>query len=124
MNQNTGGVNPFDPFAAWRQFQDGQMETWSKAMIDAVNSEEYARAMGTFLDSYLTVSAPFRQAVERTMTQVLMQLNMPSRSDVTNLAERLTNIEMRLDDLDARLDAGQSSKPATGRRAPASQKEE
>lgn len=124
MSQGPEASNPLDPFTMWRGMRDTYMDAWSKAMIDAVNSEEYARAMGTFLDSYLTVSAPFRQAVERTMTQVLMQLNMPSRSDVTNLAERLTNIEMRLDDLDARLDAGQSSKPATGRRAPASQKEE
>jgi hypothetical protein len=30
---------------------------------------------------------------------------MPTRTDVTNLAERLTNIEMRLDDLDARLES-------------------
>jgi hypothetical protein len=30
---------------------------------------------------------------------------MPTRADVTGLAERLTNIEMRLDDLDAKIDA-------------------
>ena len=35
------------------------------------------------------------------MTQTLANLNLPSRDDVTRLAERLTNIEMRLDDLDA-----------------------
>ena len=35
---------------------------------------------------------------------MLTNLNMPTRADVTGLAERLTNIEMRLDDLDARLD--------------------
>jgi hypothetical protein len=34
----------------------------------------------------------------------LTRLNMPMRSDVTSLAERLTNVEMRLDDLDAKLD--------------------
>jgi polyhydroxyalkanoate synthesis regulator phasin len=70
--------------------------------------------MGTMLDSYLTVSAPFREALQKTMTQVLTQLNMPTRSDVTSLAERLTNIELRLDDLDAKIDAlqrgGQTSR--------------
>jgi hypothetical protein len=34
---------------------------------------------------------------------VLTRLNMPTRADITSLAERLTNIEMRLDDLEARL---------------------
>jgi len=38
------------------------------------------------------------------MTRTLALLNMPTRSDVSSLAERLTNIELRLDDLDARLD--------------------
>jgi hypothetical protein len=38
------------------------------------------------------------------MTQVFTQLNMPMRSDVTSLAERLTHIEMRLDDIEAKLD--------------------
>ena len=54
------------------------------------------------LDAWLTSSAPFRKAVEKAMTQVLVNLNMPTRADVISLAERLTNIEMRLDDLDAR----------------------
>ena len=42
--------------------------------------------------------------LEGTMTQVLTQLNMPTRTDVTSVAERLTHIEMRLDDLEAKLD--------------------
>lgn len=109
MAQQSQTPNPFDPSGAWRNMRDTYMDAWSKAMIDAVNSEEYARAVGTMLDSYLTVSAPFRQAIERTMTQVLTQLNMPTRSDVTSLAERLTNIEMRLDDLDAKLDTIQAT---------------
>ena len=29
---------------------------------------------------------------------------MPTRTDITGLAERLTHIEMRLDDLEAKLD--------------------
>ena len=58
------------------------------------------------LDAWLTTSAPFRKVIEAAMTQVLANLNMPTRDDVTRLAERLTNIEMRLDDLDAKLDEG------------------
>jgi hypothetical protein len=40
---------------------------------------------------------------------------MPSRSDVTSVAERLTNIEMRLDDLEAKIDDVQRAarKPAS-----------
>jgi hypothetical protein len=38
------------------------------------------------------------------MTQVLTGMNMPIRTDISSLAERLTNIETRLDDQDAKLD--------------------
>jgi hypothetical protein len=93
-----------NPFAAWTGMRDAYLDTWSKMMIDMVNSEAYARATGQLLDGYLTASEPFRQIIESTMTRTLAQLNMPSRDEVTSVAERLTNIEMRLDDLDAKLD--------------------
>ena len=88
----------------WQMTRDISLETWSKLMIDLVNSEEYSRATGQWLDAYLTLSQPFQRVLETTMTQVLTGLNMPTRADVTSLAERMTNVEMRLDDLDAKLD--------------------
>jgi hypothetical protein len=57
------------------------------------------------LDNSLTMSAPFREALEKTMLQVLQQLSLPSRQDVLALAERFTNLELRLDDMDACLGA-------------------
>jgi hypothetical protein len=33
----------------------------------------------------------------------MAQLNMPTRDDISRLAEQLTNIEMRLDDMDAQM---------------------
>lgn len=96
--------NPLDPFGAWKSLRDSNMDAWSKAMIDFVNSDAYTQATSAILDSYLTMSQPFQRAIEATMTRALTGLNMPTRADVTGLAERLTNIEMRLDDLDARMD--------------------
>jgi hypothetical protein len=97
-------TNPFDPTGMFKSMRDAGMETWSKTMIQLVNSDEYAQATAAMLDAWLTTSAPFRKILEGTMTQVLTQLNMPTRTDVTSVAERLTHIEMRLDDLEAKLD--------------------
>jgi hypothetical protein len=104
VSQSSDKPNPFDPLSFWRTTQDATLESWSKTMIDLVNSEPYAEATARVLDSYLAVSAPVRKLLTQTMAQVLTQLNMPTEAEVTSLAERLTNIEMRLDDLDARLD--------------------
>jgi len=110
---------PFDPMEPWRGMRDAYLDAWGKTMVDMVNSEAYAQATGTMLDTYLTVSAPFREAVEKAMLKTLEQLAMPTRNDIISIAERMTNIEMRLDDLDAKIDAllarsSQAAKPATG----------
>ena len=63
-------------------------------------------------DAWLTGSAPLRRVFETTMTQVLVNCNLPTRADVTRLAERLTNIELRLDDLDAKLEEGRRGRAA------------
>jgi len=94
----------FDPLDAWRGVRDIYMDAWSKNMVEMVNTEAYAQATGAMLDTYLTASTPFREALEKAMVKTLEQLAMPSRADVVSIAERMTNIEMRLDDLDAKLD--------------------
>lgn len=92
-----------DPLEPWREMRDAYMNAWSKTMIEAVNSEVYAESTGTMLNTYLTATAPFKEAVEKAMTETLQQLSMPTRQDITSIAERLTNLEMRLDDMDASL---------------------
>lgn len=104
MSTQPEASTSLDPFGAWRTARDAGLETWAGMMIDLVNSEAYSQATSQWLDAYLTVSQPFKAVIEKTMTQVLTGLNMPTRTDVTSLAERMTNVEMRLDDLDARLD--------------------
>lgn len=95
---------PADPFEALRKMRDTYLEGISKVMIDAVNSEEYARSTGVLLNNYLDLSAPIREALEKSMLVTLDQFSLPSRQQVAALAERFTNLEMRLDDLDAKLD--------------------
>ena len=104
MSQTNDTFNPFDPTGLFKSLRDSGMDNWSKMMIQLVNSDAYAQATGTLLDTWLSSSSVFRKLIEASMTQVLTSLNMPTRADITSLAERLTNIEKRLDDLDARLE--------------------
>ncbi len=97
-------INPFDPTGVFKDMRDAGMNAWAKTMVEMVNTDAYAEASGSMLDSWLASSGPFRSAIEKSMSQSLKNLSLPSRDDVTRLAERLTNIEMRLDDLDAKLD--------------------
>jgi hypothetical protein len=100
-NENAKSLDPFEPF---REMRDAYLDSMAKVMVETVNTEGYAQANGAMLDSYLTASAPFREAIEKWMVLTLQQLSLPSRQEVAALAERFTNMEMRLDDLDAKLD--------------------
>ena len=104
-NTNTNNeFNPFDPAGVFKEMRDANMGPWAKMMVDFVNTEAYAESTGAMLDAWLTSSGPFRKVMETSMAHSMAQLNLPTRDDITRLAERLTNIEMRLDDLDAKLD--------------------
>ncbi len=117
-DEPTNDGKRFDPMEPWRGVRDVYMDAWAKTMVDMVNTEAYAQATGTMLDTYLTVSTPFREAVEKAMLKALEQMAMPSRADFVSIAERMTNIEMKLDDLDAKVDAihGLLTKPGAAPR--------
>jgi hypothetical protein len=109
---------PFDPMDAWRTMRDTYLDSWAKAMMETVNTEAYAKATGNMLDTYLTMSNPFRESLEKAMLQTLQQLSMPSRADFISLAERMNNLELRIDDMDAKIDhiVKILTKPATPRK--------
>jgi cobyrinic acid a,c-diamide synthase len=104
MPAENGSSNPVDSFEAFRGMRDAYLDAMSKVMINAVNSDEYAQASGAMLNGALTLSAPFRQALDKSMVMALQQLSLPSRQEVAALAQRFANMEMRLDDMDAKLD--------------------
>lgn len=104
MSENNEAFDIFDPTGMLKTMRNESMDAWSKMMIELVNTDAYAEATGSLLDTWLSSSAPFRKAIENSMTQALGNLNMPTRAEITSLAQRLTNIELRLDDLDAKLD--------------------
>ena len=66
-----GNSKPYDPLEPFRGMRDAYLDAMAKTMVETVNSEAYAQASGAMLDSSLTLSAPFREALEKTMLQVL-----------------------------------------------------
>jgi hypothetical protein len=104
MSQPSDGLNPNDPFAAWRTWRDASLDAWAKSMTSMVNTESFSQAIGAQLDAMLAVNGPLQQVVHQSMERYLAQANLPSRSETTALAARLTQIEMRLDDMQAQVE--------------------
>lgn len=110
MSKDNDSFDMFDPTGMVKNMRDASLDAWAKMMTELVNTDAYAEAQGAMLDTWLANSGPFRQAMENAMSQTMANLNLPSRDDISRLAERLTNIEMRLDDMDAKLDEALSKK--------------
>lgn len=104
MSKQNFDSAPFDPFTFWKEFQNTGLANWSKMLNELVASPDFAKQLGESVGLYLESSAPVRQHIEKTMSLYLEQMNMPSRQEVTRIAERLTNLEMKVDDIDAKLD--------------------
>ena len=104
MSEAEAAASQPDPLEKMRELRDAYLDTWSKYLIETVNSESYAKASGAALNSYLNVAAPLKEPAEQALLRTLEQLHIPSSSDFAGLAGRITNIEMQLDNADAKLD--------------------
>ena len=94
----------FDPIKLIREARDSGLDAWAKLMLRLTSSHEYQRVQGAISKPTLLAIALYRKAAESAMSEVLAQLNMPSREDVLSLSTRLTHIEMAIDDLGAGLE--------------------
>ena len=94
----------FDPMKLIRDARDGGLDAWAKLMLRLTSSHEYQRVQGAISKPTLLAIALYRKAAESAMTEVLANLNMPSREEVLSLSTRLTHIEMAIDDLGAGLE--------------------
>jgi hypothetical protein len=84
-----------DPVQMWHSFlgdMEKQLNTFSN---QAMGSEEFSRIMGQMTGA----SAGAKKAFGDFMEKYLAAMNLPSRSELIDLGERLHNIEGRLNDI-------------------------
>jgi len=101
-----------DPFAMWRDWVSQSERQWNTFLNEAMASPQYGQSLGRFMELSLAMQKTMAEAMGR----YLGALNMPTRTDVMALGERLATIEERLIGIELRLD--QLSRPASDEAAP------
>ena len=87
-----------------RGARDSTMEDLAKVTLAWTSSNTY-QALNAFISKPALLSAAvFRRASESAMADVLAALNVPSRTEVLGLSQRLTRLELALDDVAAGVD--------------------
>ncbi len=103
---------PPDPLTLWREWAQQAEEQWNQALNQIMGSEAFASTMGRSMEVMLALQSRLAQQFEAT----LKAWNLPTRSDLVAIAERLAEVEERLDrlaDLVEHDRAGARSKPAS-----------
>ena len=107
---------PLDPEAMWRDL----IGKWEKATNELANqsmgSDEFSRSMNRMMGAQVDFQKSFGDLISR----YLVSLNLPSRSEMVAIGERLGAIESSLERIATTLErmAGTPSDVATGARPP------
>lgn len=105
MSQAEAGTNSYDLIKVLRERRDTMMNAMAEVTLRATTSRPYLVVSSALNRPVLFATGVSRKAVAAATSQVLAQINMPSREEVLALSQRLTRIEMVLDDISAAMDA-------------------
>jgi polyhydroxyalkanoate synthesis regulator phasin len=86
---------PSDLVDSWRRTASDMEQRWNDFLNQAMGTEAFAQTMARSMDGYLAMQANFARAME----QYLRALNIPTCTDLLQLAERIGMLEQRIADL-------------------------
>lgn len=112
-----------DPFRAWREWFQENEQRWSETMTDVMGDDRVAKGMGRYFQEALHTHRMFTDS----MAQYLGNLNLPARSDILALGDRIGQLEDTIAALQVEIrnlrDAGDNkvspARPRRTRRPPA-----
>lgn len=99
MTDQTAAVP--DPFAVWREWVAQSERQWNGFLNQAMATDEFSQSMGRMMDVYLNMQKNLNEVMGRYFTA----LNLPTRTDILALGNRLSEIEERLGSLERVLQA-------------------
>jgi hypothetical protein len=85
----------------WRNWLTDTERQWNGFFNDVMGTDSFGRFMGGYMEIYST----FQRLVAQNMERSLSTLNVPSRSDMVELSERLSGVEERLASIESSLNA-------------------
>jgi len=78
-----------DPFRLWREWFQENEKRWNDQLTELLGDERFAKGLGRSFQEILHVHRMFTES----MGQYLANLNVPARSDVLALTDRVGELE-------------------------------
>ncbi len=118
-------TSPPDLFTTWREWATQSERQWNEFFNETMATEEFSASLGRNLDVFLH----FQKTMNEAMGSFYTAMNMPTRTDILALGDRLLAIEDRLAALEAQVKAltrtqangstGESPRPKRTKQPPA-----
>jgi len=93
--------NSPDVAQLWRSWLTETERQWNTFFNDVMGTDSFGRLLGGYMEMYGT----FQRLVAHNMERSLSTLNVPTRSDIVDLSERLSSVEERLTSIESSLRA-------------------
>ena len=94
-----------DPFTLFKQWYDATSDAWSKAVEETISSEQFLEGTRPLLESYASITLAFRRANE----EYFKRLQIPTTSDIANVAQLVINLEEKIDKTEDMLEGFEDS---------------
>ena len=82
-------AEPIDPIRAWREWYQENEKRWSDTMTEIMGDDRFAKGMGRSFQEMLHT----HKILTDSMAQYLGAINIPSRSDILSLGDRIGKLE-------------------------------
>jgi polyhydroxyalkanoic acid synthase PhaR subunit len=102
--------------AMWSEWLTQSERQWNTFFNETMNTDQFSQSLGGMMDFYIAMQKGFSDQ----MARYLATVNMPSRTDILAVNDRLLDIENRLAAIEARLTSmGAATNTADATRRPA-----
>ncbi|MFN0096723.1 MAG: hypothetical protein ACKVVT_18350 [Dehalococcoidia bacterium] len=103
-----------DPLGMWRDWLTQSERQWNGFMNEMMATDQFSQGMGKMMDVYLTMQKSMNDAMGRYFSAI----NVPTRTDVLSIGNRLSEIEERLGGIETAIRAMAAANGHTGQAAP------
>jgi polyhydroxyalkanoic acid synthase PhaR subunit len=91
----------FDPIQIWKSWYEAMEQTWGKSLDEWVKTEEYTIWIGEIQKWFFYTHENYKKTVD----QILAENNIPSKKDISTIAQLIIQLEEKIEKLDERLDS-------------------
>jgi len=107
MSTNETSIPDFSE--AYRQWASQSERQWNEFFNQMMSTEEFSQGLGRNMDVFLH----FQKTMNEAMGSFFTAMNVPTRTDVLALGDRLLAIEDRLATIEAQITTALANAPAT-----------